>query len=328
MLGTLVRATGIGRRLTMESFVARADQAEQLVATLRNRLGTLRGLVEQEEIQRLTAENEALVKEIEAAKQRLRDAETKAGKKQVPLPGEAGYVAPPPPAALTTAEISAATKGSAVAQGQANIKSKSTESDKTKKQEEPSTPKPKSKPEKAKSGGGGAKKGTETSAEDDVTVFDLRVGLVVTAKPHPESDKLYIEDVDVGEPERRTILSGLNGRVPLDSMQNRPVVIMCNLKPQKMAGIESCGMVMCADNGTACEPLDPPPGTSPGDVISFPGISGIWCPWFCANETSLSNDVRVDQPVVIKYAKMSQTVEILPFDVIGTMLQIPSSYVV
>lgn len=64
MLGSLVRAAGIGRRLTMEKFVARADQAERLVATLRERLDTLRGLVEQEEIQRLTVENADLLKQV------------------------------------------------------------------------------------------------------------------------------------------------------------------------------------------------------------------------------------------------------------------------
>lgn len=56
---------------------------------------------------------------------------------------------------------------------------------------------------------------------------------------------VFFDVVDVGEPERRTILSGLNGRVPLDSMQNRPVVIMCNLKPQKMAGALGASSHFC-----------------------------------------------------------------------------------
>eukprot|EP00038_Savillea_parva_P031269 m.84417 g.84417 ORF g.84417 m.84417 type:complete len:187 (-) comp9594_c0_seq4:1066-1626(-) len=68
------------------------------------------------------------------------------------------------------------------------------------------------------------------------------------------------------------VLSGLNGKVPLEAMQNRPVVILMNLKPAKMGGIMSNAMVMCAGTDPV-EPLDPPAGAVPGDRISFPGIS-------------------------------------------------------
>lgn len=49
-----------------------------------------------------------------------------------------------------------------------------------------------------------------------------------------------------GEPEPRTIVSGLVQFVPESEMLNRNVVVLCNLKPAKMRGIESCGMVLCA----------------------------------------------------------------------------------
>lgn len=49
-----------------------------------------------------------------------------------------------------------------------------------------------------------------------------------------------------GEGVPRTIVSGLRNFVPLEEMQNRDVIVLCNLKPAKMRGIESCGMVLCA----------------------------------------------------------------------------------
>lgn len=63
---------------------------------------------------------------------------------------------------------------------------------------------------------------------------------------HPDADSLYLEKIDIGEEEPRTVISGLAGTVPLEEMRDRMVVMLCNLKPQKMRGIESQAMVMCA----------------------------------------------------------------------------------
>jgi tRNA-binding EMAP/Myf-like protein len=49
-----------------------------------------------------------------------------------------------------------------------------------------------------------------------------------------------------GESSPRTIVSGLVNYVPIEEMQNRMVVVLCNLKPAKMRGVESNGMVLCA----------------------------------------------------------------------------------
>jgi len=49
-----------------------------------------------------------------------------------------------------------------------------------------------------------------------------------------------------GEEQPRTIVSGLVNYVPINEMQDRLVVVLCNLKPAKMRGIESSGMVLCA----------------------------------------------------------------------------------
>jgi tRNA-binding EMAP/Myf-like protein len=50
----------------------------------------------------------------------------------------------------------------------------------------------------------------------------------------------------IGESSPRTIVSGFVNYVPIEEMQDRMVVVLCNLKPAKMRGIESNGMVLCA----------------------------------------------------------------------------------
>jgi len=57
---------------------------------------------------------------------------------------------------------------------------------------------------------------------------------------------LYVEEVDLGEGKNRTIVSGLVKHVPIEEMQDRIAIFMCNLKPAKMRGVLSEGMLMCA----------------------------------------------------------------------------------
>jgi tRNA-binding EMAP/Myf-like protein len=65
----------------------------------------------------------------------------------------------------------------------------------------------------------------------------------------------------------------LVGKVPLEDMQNRMVIICSNLKPAKMRGIMSEAMVMCASEDGKVEVIDPPAGAVPGDIVTVPGFS-------------------------------------------------------
>ena len=57
---------------------------------------------------------------------------------------------------------------------------------------------------------------------------------------------LYVEEVDVGEAEPRTVVSGLVKHVPEPEMQGRRALLLCNLKPAAMRGVTSQAMVLCA----------------------------------------------------------------------------------
>ena len=104
---------------------------------------------------------------------------------------------------------------------------------------------------------------------EPVTRLDIRVGKIVSCEKHPDADSLYLEQIDVGEEEPRTVISGLANFVPLDEMQGRMVAVVCNLKPVKMRGILSAGMVLCGSNEehSQVEILDPPAGAQPGEHL-------------------------------------------------------------
>ena len=119
-------------------------------------------------------------------------------------------------------------------------------------------------------------KGGQKAAGGDEFVpskFDMRVGRVVEVSRHPDAESLYVEKIDIGEPEPRTIVSGLVKYVPIEEMQDRLVVVLANLKPANMRGVKSAGMVLCASAGepVVIEPLQPPSGSKPGDRIIADG---------------------------------------------------------
>jgi methionine--tRNA ligase beta chain len=114
----------------------------------------------------------------------------------------------------------------------------------------------------------------------DISWLDLRVGKIIDAKPHPESDKLYIEQIDVGEDVERPILSGLAQFMPLDAVKGALVVVVCNLPPRPIAGVTSFGMVLCASevdaagNKVKTEFVRPPAGARVGERIVFDAHPG------------------------------------------------------
>ncbi|KAL0341421.1 UNVERIFIED_CONTAM: putative methionine--tRNA ligase [Sesamum radiatum] len=105
----------------------------------------------------------------------------------------------------------------------------------------------------------------DTSIREAANTLDIRVGRILKAWRHEEADSLYVEEVDVGEPEPRTICSGLVKYIPLHLIQDRNVIVLANLKPRNMRGVKSFGMLMAASDAAHenVELLVPPSWCSP-----------------------------------------------------------------
>ncbi|XP_022733672.1 methionine--tRNA ligase, cytoplasmic-like isoform X1 [Durio zibethinus] len=131
------------------------------------------------------------------------------------------------------------------------------------------------KPKPAKSAVDSKAKPT-TEPEISITRLDIRVGRIIKAQKHPDADSLYVEEIDVGESEPRTVVSGLVKYIPLEEMQNRLVCVLCNLKPASMRGIKSQAMVLAASNSdhTKVELVEPPKTATVGERVTFPGFTG------------------------------------------------------
>ena len=103
-----------------------------------------------------------------------------------------------------------------------------------------------------------------TDAAEGVTTFidiedfakvDLRVGQVLSAERLPKSDKLLLLKIDLGEAEPRQVLAGIAQYYEPEKLIGRKIVVVANLKPRKLRGFESQGMVVAASYGEEGRPV-------------------------------------------------------------------------
>jgi len=79
---------------------------------------------------------------------------------------------------------------------------------------------------------------------------EMRVGKVLSVDEHPNADKLMIVRVDVGEEGPRTLVAGLKDYYAPENMVGKLIVVVTNLEPARLRGVESNGMLLAAqDNG-------------------------------------------------------------------------------
>ncbi len=87
---------------------------------------------------------------------------------------------------------------------------------------------------------------------DDFDKIDLRVGVITEAEKHPKADRLLVFKVKMGG-EIRQIISGVADYFTPEEMVGKKVIVVANLKPRKLRGMESKGMLLFADNGQRLE---------------------------------------------------------------------------
>ncbi|KAG7323496.1 hypothetical protein KOW79_013198 [Hemibagrus wyckioides] len=146
----------------------------------------------------------------------------------------------------------------------------------------PAPPEPTSKPQRNNTQSEGrrrrnrrASKGTEAvgglerEQRPDVSWLDLRIGRVLGVRKHPDSESLYVQEVDVGDSAPRTVVSELANHMPSEQLQDILAIFLCNVRPVKVRGVQSQARVLCAVNQHRMEPLAPPTTAQPGDRVNF-----------------------------------------------------------
>lgn len=100
----------------------------------------------------------------------------------------------------------------------------------------------------------------------DFQALDLRIGTVVRAQDIPDSRKLMKLTVDIGE--ERIVVAGIKGHYSEPELVGRQVVLLANLEPAKLMGVESRGMVLAAEDDSGLHLLMPDKGSVPGSHVS------------------------------------------------------------
>eukprot|EP01088_Endostelium_zonatum_P009893 TRINITY_DN2321_c0_g1_i2.p1 TRINITY_DN2321_c0_g1~~TRINITY_DN2321_c0_g1_i2.p1 ORF type:complete len:247 (-),score=84.97 TRINITY_DN2321_c0_g1_i2:43-783(-) len=136
-----------------------------------------------------------------------------------------------------------------------------------------STPAAKSQPQSKKSTGPAAKKAP--TPYDQFYKSHLQVGKLTSVAKHPSADKLYLCSVQISATETRQLVTGLVTHYPVSALQDRYVVVITNLPPKKLVGIESKAMLLAGDDGggeaVVVKVLDPPKGVEIGDWVWLEG---------------------------------------------------------
>ena len=89
-----------------------------------------------------------------------------------------------------------------------------------------------------------AKETKEEITIDDFSKIQLKVGKVIKCEKHPNADKLLVSQIDVGEETPRQIVSGIADVYSPEEFVGKKVIVVTNLKPAKLRGVESQGMVL------------------------------------------------------------------------------------
>jgi methionyl-tRNA synthetase len=153
------------------------------------------------------------------------------------------------------------------------------------------------------------------SNKENLFALDLRVGQIIDIKPHPNAEKLYIETIDLGEKYgTRQIISGLKDFYTLDELKNKKVIVVANLKPAKLRGEMSQGMLLAGEtkdaNGTTLVKILEPKLSKVGDAVYIDGLENN------AEEITIEDFTKVkfmiqNHDVFIDKKKLQTKIEII-----------------
>lgn len=101
----------------------------------------------------------------------------------------------------------------------------------------------------------------------DFQKLQFRVGKIVSAQDHANAERLLVLTVDIGEAAPRQIVAGIKAHYAAAELIGKSVVVVANLKPAMLRGIESQGMVLAASDGTTLALVVPERPLGPGSQV-------------------------------------------------------------
>ncbi len=91
---------------------------------------------------------------------------------------------------------------------------------------------------------------------DDFKKLEIKVAQIETVSPHPNADRLYVLGIKVGEV-HKTIVAGIRAQYNEEELKGKKIVIVDNLEPALIRGVESNGMLLAASDDTTLSLIVP-----------------------------------------------------------------------
>lgn len=102
---------------------------------------------------------------------------------------------------------------------------------------------------------------------DEFKKLNLVIGRILEADDHPNADRLYILKVDIGNSAIRQLVAGIRAYYKKEELINKQIVVVENLEPANIRGIESCGMLLAAKDGNTLSLIMPERAVEPGSRV-------------------------------------------------------------
>lgn len=84
---------------------------------------------------------------------------------------------------------------------------------------------------------------------DDFRKLEIKVGKILEVTDHPNADKLYVVKVDLGDSQRQ-LVAGIKGSYAKEALVGKQVIVLTNIDPAVLRGVESQGMILAASDET------------------------------------------------------------------------------
>ena len=103
---------------------------------------------------------------------------------------------------------------------------------------------------------------------DQFAAVELKVARIVEADAHPDADKLLVMKVDIGEEAPRQLVAGIRADWNPEDLVGRTIVVVANLKPARLRGVESQGMLLAVRGVDKVIPLGVDGEVKPGTRVT------------------------------------------------------------
>ena len=111
----------------------------------------------------------------------------------------------------------------------------------------------------------------ELKTEEPFSKLNLKVGKILEAKQHPDADKLIVLQIDLAKEGKRQVVAGMTQFYKPEELVGKKIVLVTNMKPAKLRGVESNGMMLAAELAGKVKVLEAPK-SQPGEQVFVSGI--------------------------------------------------------